>query len=193
MKNKNSRRRDMQYANAKSKQNIHARIIVLTALFAALTTVSTMFIKIPTMFGYVHVGDSMIYLGASILPGPFGVIAGAIGGGLSDLISGYPHWVIPTAIIKALNAVPFIIAKYIQMKRGKSERIINPFSLAALIPTSLITVFGYFVAHLLMYDWAAAVTGLTTEWIQPTAGAIIFIALGLGLDGMKFKEKILKL
>ena len=182
----------MQNVRDKSKQNFNARILVLTALFAALTTVSTMFIKIPTMFGYVHAGDSMIYLAASILPAPFGVIAGAIGGGLSDLISGYPHWVIPTAIIKALNAMPFVIARYIQMKRGKNNRIINSASLAALIPTSLITVFGYFVAHLLMYDLAAAAAGLTTEWIQPLAGAVIFIALGLGLDGAGFKERVLK-
>ena len=181
-----------QYINAQAKQNINARILVLTALFAALTTVATMFIKIPTMFGYVHAGDSMIYLAASILPGPFGAIAGAVGGGLADLISGYPHWVIPTAIIKALNAVPFILAKYIQTKRKKGGRIINPMSLTAIIPTSLITVFGYFTAHLLMYDWAAAVAGLTTEWIQPLAGAIIFIALGFGLDGIGFKRKALK-
>lgn len=182
----------MQYVKTNSKQNTHTRIIILTALFAALTTVATMFIKIPTMFGYVHAGDSMIYLGASILPGPFGIIAGAIGGGLSDLISGYPHWVIPTAIIKALNAVPFVIACYIRRKSNKTDRIINPVSLTALIPTSLITVFGYFVAHWLMYDWAAAIAGLATEWIQPTAGAIIFIALGLGLDGIGFKRKALK-
>ncbi|MBR1730816.1 MAG: ECF transporter S component [Ruminococcus sp.] len=182
----------MQSTNIKTRDNTNLRIIVLTALFAALTTVATMFIKIPTLFGYVHVGDSMIYLGASVLPGPFGVIAGAIGGGLSDLFSGYPHWVLPTAIIKAFNAVPFVIAKYIMTKKGKGNKIINPASLTALVPTSLVTVFGYFIAHFLMYDWAAAVAGLTTEWIQPTAGAIIFVALGLGLDGIRFKDRVLR-
>ena len=182
----------MNNVNYKSKQNTSTRIIVLTALFAALTTISTMFIKIPTMFGYVHAGDSMIYLGASVLPGPFGLIAGAVGGGLADLISGYPHWVIPTAIIKAFNALPFFFARYIRAKRGKNKRIINPLSLTSLIPSSLITIFGYFIAHLLMYDWAAAAAGLTTEWIQPLAGAAIFIALGMGLDGIKFRDKVLK-
>ena len=182
----------MQSTKRKSIDNANLRIIVLTALFAALTTVATMFIKIPTQFGYVHVGDSMIYLGASVLPGPFGIIAGAIGGGLSDLFSGYPHWILPTTIIKAFNALPFIIARYIQIKRGKDNRIINPLSLTALIPTSFVTVFGYFIAHLLMYDWAAAVASLTTEWIQPIVGAIIFVALGLGLDGIKFKDRVLK-
>ena len=174
-----------------SNQSSNLRVIVLTALLAALVTVTTTFIKIPTLFGYVHAGDSMVYLGACVLPGPFGIIAGAIGGGLSDLISGYPHWVIPTAIIKAFNALPFVIARYILIKKKKDERIINIPNLICLLPTSLITVFGYFIAHFIMYDWAAAVAGLTTEWIQPTAGAIIFIVLGLGLDHIKFKQKIL--
>ena len=183
---------NMQYIKTQSKAGNGLLIVVFTALFAALVTVTTMFIKIPTMFGYVHAGDSMIYLGASFLPGPFGVIASAIGGGMSDLISGYPHWVIPTAIIKALNALPFAIVRYYTSKRGKELRFISLPNMLMLIPTSLVTVFGYFVAHLLMYDWAAAIAGLATEWIQPTAGAIIFIALGLGLDGIGFKRKALK-
>lgn len=192
MKSKNSRRRDMQYANAKSKQNIHARIIVLTALFAALTTVLTMTVKIPTITGYVHPGDSMIYLGASILPGPYGIFAGAIGGGLADLLSGYPHWIIPSAIIKGLNAVPFILAFYIQKKRSKSHRIINPLSLTALVPSSLITVLGYFIAHLFMKDFGYAVAAIPNELCQVLAAAIVFTALGFGLDGMKFKDRVLK-
>ena len=192
MKKKYSGRHDMQYVNTKSRQNINTRILVLTALFAALTTVLTMTVKIPTITGYVHPGDSMIYLGASILPGPYGIIAGAIGGGLADLLSGYPHWIIPSAIIKALNAVPFILAFYIRKKRGKSDRIINPLSLTALVPSSLITILGYFIAHLFMKDWAYAVTAVPNELFQVLAAAIIFTALGFGLDGIRFKTKVLK-
>ncbi|MCR5653490.1 MAG: ECF transporter S component [Ruminococcus sp.] len=182
----------MQYVDTKSTHNTNARILVLTALFAALTTVLTMTIKIPTITGYVHPGDSMIYLGASILPGPYGIIAGAIGGGLADLLSGYPHWIIPSAIIKGLNAVPFILAFYIQKKRGKSNRIINPLSLTALVPSSIITILGYFIAHLFMKDWAYAVAAIPNELFQVLAAAIIFTALGFGLDGMKFKDRVLK-
>ena len=102
---------------------------------AALITVTTAFIKIPSPLGYSHAGDSMIYLAASILPGPFGIIASSIGGALADLISGYPHWAIPTAIIKAVNAVPFVLCRMAMKKRGKDEKIISPSSLLMLIPT----------------------------------------------------------
>ena len=59
---------------SKSKSKINVKLIAITAMCAALVTVTTAFIKIPSMFGYSHAGDSMIYLAASILPGPYGII-----------------------------------------------------------------------------------------------------------------------
>lgn len=55
----------------KSSKNL--RCGVAAAMFAALTCVLTMFIKIPIMGGqgYIHPGDMVIYLAASILPLPF--------------------------------------------------------------------------------------------------------------------------
>ena len=80
-------------------------LAALTAMFAALIIVTTAYLKIPAPLGYVHIGDSMVYLAASILPGPFGFIAAALGGALADLLAGYPQWAFPTAIIKALNVL----------------------------------------------------------------------------------------
>ena len=64
------------------------RIAALTAMFASLIIVTTAYIKIPAPLGYTHVGDSMIYLSAAILPGPFGFFAAAIGGAMADLLAG---------------------------------------------------------------------------------------------------------
>ena len=77
---------------SKTDSKYNVKLIAITAMCAALITVTTAFIKIPSPLGYSHAGDSMIYLAASILPGPFGIIASSIGGALADLISGYPHW-----------------------------------------------------------------------------------------------------
>lgn len=180
--------------NVKYKAKVSPILLnwVFAALFAALITVATMFIKIPTLLGYVHVGDAFIYLASCVLPAPFAMAASAIGGGLADLLSGYPHWVVPTAIIKLINTLPFIICRYFLKKKNKDNKIIRVPNLLMLIPTSLVTIFGYFIAHLLMNGWAYAVAGLTAEWIQPTASGIIFVALGVALDGMKFRENILR-
>ncbi len=173
-----------------SKSTANIRLLAVTAMFAALITVATAFIKIPSMFGYAHPGDSMIYLAASILPGPYGIIASSIGGALADLISGYPQWAIPTAIIKALNAVPFVLCRMAVKNKYGDKKIITPFSLLMIIPTTFVTVAGYFVANGLMYSWAGAIAELATWWLQPSMGAFVFVFVGIGLDSMNFKEKI---
>lgn len=168
-------------------QSSKLKLITLTAMFAALTTIFTVFIKIPTPFGYVHAGDAIIYIGASILPFPFGLIIGTIGGALADIISGYAVWAIPTAIIKTLNAVPFVIcAKYIT-----SNKIINSKNLLMLIPTTIVTVGGYFVANMILYDYTAAVAELFAGWIQPAIAIVLYVAIGLSLDSIKFKQRVL--
>ena len=85
--------------------NTTTKHLVLAALFAALTFVLTAYffhVPVGVNGGYIHFGDSMIYLAASVLPLPYAMAAGAIGAGLSDLISGGAMWVLPTVIIKAL-------------------------------------------------------------------------------------------
>lgn len=166
------------------------KLLVISAMFSALIAVTTAFIKIPSLLGYTHPGDSMIYLAACVLPTPYGLVSAAVGGGLADLIAGYPHWAIPTAIIKALNVVPFTIARYYFKKRSKDNKIISVSTVLMLIPTSAVTIFGYFIANSLLYDWASAVAELPICWIQPLVGAIIYIVFGTALDTMKFKEKI---
>ena len=71
---------------SKTDSKYNVKLIAITAMCAALITVTTAFIKIPSPLGYSHAGDSMIYLAASILPGPFGIIASSIGGALADRI-----------------------------------------------------------------------------------------------------------
>ena len=75
-----------QNVKTKTGSNVNVKLITMTAMFAALVTVTTAFIKIPSPLGYSHAGDSMIYLGASVLPGPFGIIAASIGGALADAV-----------------------------------------------------------------------------------------------------------
>ena len=77
---------------SKSKSKINVKLIAITAMCAALVTVTTAFIKIPSMFGYSHAGDSMIYLAASILPGPYGIIASSLDFWLSAVGNSYCYY-----------------------------------------------------------------------------------------------------
>ena len=47
-------------------------------MLAALVVVTTAYIKVPAPLGYTHIGDSMVYLSAVLLPGPYGFLAASI-------------------------------------------------------------------------------------------------------------------
>ena len=76
-----------------SGQKIRTVDITVTAAMAALVFLGTYIFKIPTISGYVHLGDCMIILTVALFGMKKGAVAGAIGGGLSDFIGGYFYWV----------------------------------------------------------------------------------------------------
>ena len=181
----------MQTLKAKAeKTKFSGKTMALTAMFAALITVTTAFIKIPAPLGYAHAGDSMVYLAACVLPAPFSFIAAAIGGAMADLIAGYAVWAIPSAIIKALNVLPFFIVRIILRRNNKDDKIWRLPLLAALVATTAVTVGGYFTADWLLYDSAVAFGEIPFNLVQSAVGAVLFSALGIALDSIKFKQKI---
>ena len=81
------------------------RKLVLAALFAALCTVMTMVIQVPSpMQGYVNLGDCAVLLSAWVLGPWYGGAAAGLGSMLADLLS-YPHYAPGTLVIKFTMAV----------------------------------------------------------------------------------------
>ena len=68
------------------------RKLVYAALFAALTCVMTMIVKIPVPAtgGYVNLGDCVVLLAGWVLGPMYGGAAAGLGSMLADLVSGYP-------------------------------------------------------------------------------------------------------
>jgi len=87
---------------------IHSRTrkMVDTALMTALIFIATFSIRIPVPFttGYIHPGDSIVFLSVLFLGPIYGFFAAGIGSAFSDLLGGYTFWIIPTFIIKGLMA-----------------------------------------------------------------------------------------
>ena len=95
--------------------------ITYTAIFTAIIVLAISVIKFSTGLGegYIHLGDSIIYLVSCVLPFPYCLVASALGGALADIVSGFAIWSIPTAIIKMLNALPFAVV----CKKLKTNKI----------------------------------------------------------------------
>ncbi len=164
------------------------RNMVTAAVFASLILVLTAFVHIPTHQGYVHIGDGLIYLAAAVLPAPYAIAASAIGAGLSDYISGYAVYVLPTVIIKSLTAAIF---------SSKGNKILTRRNLIVLIPAALICVGGYYAAGAAIdilsgtpfeASLIAALADIPTNIIQSVLSSILFIILAAALDKLKFKK-----
>lgn len=172
-----------------STKSTHLRTLYLsmTALFAAIICLMTAYIfHIPTGIngGYIHLGDAFIYLAACILPTPYAMTAGALGGALADLLTA-PAWMPATLLIKMLITVPFT---------SKKGRIITIRNIVALILGVVITVLGYFIAEGIMFGtWSFAVflPSAIGNLIQGTGSAVVFLFFGMALDKMNFKKRFM--
>ena len=71
------------------KNNI--KLMGITGIFSALVFVVTAYLHIPTYNGYVHCGDGLIFIAASMLPMPYSIVVGVFGAMLADLLTGYGH------------------------------------------------------------------------------------------------------
>lgn len=166
--------------------------IVIAAMFAAMIAVMTAFVQIKTPTGgYVHLGDSMIYLAASFLPLPYAILTAAIGGGIADLLV-YPETIIYTVIIKAINAVFF---------SAKGDKLLTKRNALMTIPSGLVTVVGYSLSKLIRQLLAGdsfhsavvnALWKIPENGIQAIASALIFIVIALALDKADIKKRMLR-
>ena len=126
--------------------------LVTAALFAALIAVMTAYVSFKTGIndGYLHFGDSMIYIAACVLPLPYACAAAAVGGFVADMLAGAAMWAPFTAVIKALNALPFALV-YTLRKTQNPQKILNKTTAFMPIVSGLITIFGYFCRKVLIY------------------------------------------
>lgn len=154
------------------------RRIIIAALFAAIICVTTAYIlHIPYGNGYIHLGDSFIYLAASLLPKPYAMLAAAIGGGLSDTLTGYYVYILPTLLIKPLNAFCF---------SSKGGKILTRRNMIAAVCSGLITAGGYYLADVVIYgSWAAALATLPGSLIQAGGSLAVYYAVSFALDKRK--------
>ena len=164
--------------------NKKTRLIVLSALLAALVFLATAYIlHIPVggNGGYVHVGDAFIYLAAVILPTPYAMAAAAIGAGLADIATGSAIWAIPTMIIKPILVLFFT---------NKTEKIINTRNIVATVLAGVTGTVLYMIADGIMIgSMQAAFVMNLIGFVQPVGSAIVFIIVGFAFDKAKLKSK----
>ena len=136
--------------------------LVTDALFIALTFAATMFINIrlPLMGngGLIHLGNVPMFLGAFVFGKRTGALAGGIGMGLFDLISGWTAWAPFTLISEKLKVRPIIA------------------NTVAVIAALIIKIAGYYLAEGILFgNWVAPLGSIPGNIIQVASEGVIVI------------------
>ena len=112
--------------------------LVILSLLTALVLVATMFLKLPTATGYIHLGDGIIFSVSLALGGLTGATSGALGSFLADILGGYPAWAPWTLVIKGVAG--YIVGRSVTQKPGAvnwSQRSWRLCGLSSAMPWAL--------------------------------------------------------
>lgn len=155
--------------------NERIRLLTLTGMLTALTTVATIAIRIPTPTkGYINLGDTIVNISAWLLGGVYGGIAGGVGSALADIITGYFVYAPATLIIKFFMAfVGFKIYNLCSKKFSSvSARI------TSAVVSEIIMITGYSIFAGFMYGSVqSAILSIPDNIAQGIMGATFSVFL----------------
>ncbi|MGB5823334.1 MAG: ECF transporter S component [Proteocatella sp.] len=143
-------------------------LLVLTGLMTALVTIATMFLMVPVPFtsGYIHLGDSMIFISVLLLGWKRGGFAAGVGSMMADLFLGYANWAPWTLAIKLLMAV--IMGICIELSKNNNKNIVG-ISFATAIAW---LGFNFAIGGILSSEALSDPTGLATSAELASANAL---------------------
>lgn len=148
----------------------HVKFMTITALAVALTYVFTAFVnvRLPIMAngGLIHLGNVPLFIFAIIFGKKTGAIAGGIGIGLFDLLSGWTAWAPFTLII--VGIMGYVVGLLTEKKKGYG------WTVAAMFLALVIKIVGYYIAEGFIYgNWLAPVTSIPGNIVQVVTAMII--------------------
>ena len=177
-----------------SKQKQVLFKIILTALFAALCFIGVL-IRIPLPTGaFVHLGNTMCILGALLIGGVYGGLAGSIGMGLFDLTHGYlGAGLLRTFLLKFfMGLIAGLLFKLILKKKLNVKKLTIIFVIIlglVFITVLTLSIISYNNGFVITYTKNGELVTKTVviKWIVPLFAGIVFV---LGIVDLILENKI---
>lgn len=157
-----------------SRQSI--LFLTTTAIFIALTYVFTAFINVRLPIaangGLIHLGNVPLFIGAILFGRKTGMLAGGIGMGLFDLLSGWTLWAPFTFVIVGLMG--WVVGRLTE--KESHQRFV--WYAAAIGIACVIKVGGYYIAEAIIYgSWLTPLTSIPGNLMQIGVAAVIVLAV----------------
>ena len=166
----------MQTTSLLSNSRTRTFDLVISAMLIALVFVSTSFLNIRLPIaangGLVHLGTAMLFI-ISILFGPKkGALAGAIGMGLFDLVSGWTLWAPFTLIARGIQG--YIVGKIAWGFNHKGKKL--TFNIIAVIVSIPFMLAGYYICEAILFsNWMIPFASIPGNLVQNVVGIAIAI------------------
>ena len=153
---------------------VDIRFLTVTALFIALTYVFTAFINVRLPIaangGLIHLGNVPLFICAILFGKKSGAIAGGVGMGLFDLLSGWTAWAPFTFIIVAVMG--FAVGAITEKHHGLG------WDALAIAIAAIIKVVGYYIAEIIIYgNWLAPMASVPGNLVQIGVAAVIVLII----------------
>ena len=168
----------MEQAKIQKKEQSNVLFLTVTALFIALTYLFTAFINVRLPIaangGLIHLGNVPLFIGAVIFGKKTGMLAGGIGMGLFDLLSGWTLWAPFTLVIVGLMG-------YVVGRMTEKESHQNYFwYVASIAAACVIKIVGYYLAEVIIYgNLLAPAASIPGNLVQiAVAAVIVLIVIG---------------
>ena len=120
--------------------------------------------------GLVHLGNVPLFVAAILFGKRTGMIAGGIGMGLFDLLSGWTLWAPFTLVI--VGCMGFVVGAITEKRKNMG------FIVLALIAACAIKIVGYYFAEVVIYgNWVVPFTSIPGNLIQIGVAAVITLII----------------
>ena len=161
-----------QAASTRTQARNNTQAIVVTAMCIALTYIFTAVVNIRLPFapngGLIHLGNVPLFIGAIIFGKKTGAIAGGVGMGLFDLLSGWTLWAPFTLVIVGLMG--FTVGKLTEDEKHQNFK----WYVIAIAAACVIKVVGYYIAEVVIYgNPLSPVASIPGNLVQIGVAAVI--------------------
>ena len=151
--------------------------LVTTALMISLTYVATWLINVRLPFvgsgGLIHLGNVPLFIAAILFGKKTGALAGGIGMGLFDLLSGWTAWAPFTLII--VGFMGFEVGLFAQKRPFRNVFVNDTVSMVLALGIKIV---GYYFAEVILYgNWITPLGSVPGNILQVAVAAVIVLAL----------------
>lgn len=161
-------------AASAARTNSNIQSLAITALSIALVYLFTAFVNVQLPFGgkggLIHLGNIPLFIFAILFGKKTGAIAGGIGMGLFDLVSGWTMWAPFTFVIVGLMG--YVTGLVTEKKKTYATYVL------AMVLACIIKIVSYYIAEGILYgNWIVPFASIPGNLIQVGTAAFVVLII----------------